>query len=124
RAMRTEWLNDRDMTAPYVSIAIFAAIVVALITAAILLTPAWNGDTIQFHLPLMRVFLSAHSLTVPAAIPYGYYPQGFEVLGTAAYALGGQAAAQFVNPAFFCLASLVLYRIARSCGVFRSWAVA
>ena len=124
RAMRAGWLNDHDMTAPHTSIAIFAAIVLALSTAAIFLTPAWNGDTIQFHLPLMRVFLSAHALTVPAAIPYGYYPQGFEVLGTAAYALGGQAAAQFVNPAFFFLASLVLYRIARSCGISRSWALA
>jgi hypothetical protein len=123
RAMRSGWLNDPDMTAPHVSVAIFAAIVLALITAATLLTPAWNGDTIQFHLPLMRVFLSAHALTVPAAIPYGYFPQGFEVLGTAAYALGGQAAAQFVSPVFFCLAGLVLYRIARGCGICRSWAL-
>jgi hypothetical protein len=123
RAMRSGWLSDPDATAPHVSIAIFAAIVLAIITAATLLTPAWNGDTIQFHIPLMRVYLSAHALTVPAAIPYGYYPQGFEVLAAAAYALAGQTAAQFVNPAFFCLAILVLYRIARCCGISRSWAV-
>jgi hypothetical protein len=124
RAMRSGWLNHQEMTAPHVSIALFAVIVLALIATATLLTPAWNGDTIQFHLPLMRVFLSAHALTVPPAIPYGYYPQGFEVLGAAAYALAGQTAAQFVNPAFFCLAILVLYRIARCCGISPSWAIA
>jgi|HubBroStandDraft_6_1064221.scaffolds.fasta_scaffold121737_1 hypothetical protein len=124
RAMRSGWLSDPDLTAPQVSIAVFAAIVFAIITAATLLTPAWNGDTVQFHLPLMRVFLSAHALTVPPAIPYGYYPQGFEVLAATAYALAGQIAAQFVNPAFFCLAILLLYRIARCCGVSRSWSAA
>jgi Dolichyl-phosphate-mannose-protein mannosyltransferase len=123
-AMRSGWLNDPGLAAPHASIAIFAAIVLALIGATTLLTPAWNGDTIQFHIPLMRVFLSAHALTVPPAIPYGYFPQGFEVLAAAVYALAGQIAAQFVNPAFFCLAILVLYRIARCCGVSRSWAVA
>ncbi len=122
--MRSGWLNDPGLAAPHASIAIFAAIVLALIGATTLLTPAWNGDTIQFHIPLMRVFLSAHALTVPPAIPYGYFPQGFEVLAAAAYALAGQSAAQFVNPAFFCLAILVLYRIARCCGTSRSWAVA
>jgi hypothetical protein len=124
RAMRSGWLSDQDLTAPHVSIAIFAAIVLALIAAATLLTPAWNGDTVQFHLPLMRVFLSAHALTVPPAIPYGYYPQGFEVVAATAYALAGQIAAQFVTPAFFCLAILLLYRIARCCGISRSWSVA
>lgn len=124
RAMHSGWLDDKDATAPHVSIAVFAAIVFALITAATLLTPAWNGDTVQFHLPLIRVFLAAHALTVPPTIPYGYFPQGFEVLAAGAYALAGQIAAQFVNPAFFCLAILVLYRIARTCGISRSWAVA
>ena len=123
RAMRRNWLSDPELTAPYVSIAIFAAIVFALITTATLLTPAWNGDTIQFHLPLMRVFLASHDLTVPRAISYGYFPQGFEVLATAAYAIAGQMAAQFVNPAFFCLGILMLYRIARCCGISRSWAI-
>ena len=124
RAMRRNWLSDPELTEPHVSIAVFAASVFALITAATLLTPAWNGDTIQFHLPLMRVFLASHDLTVPPAISYGYFPQGFEVLATAVYALAGQMAAQCVNPAFFCLGILVLYRIARCCAVTRSWAVA
>ena len=123
RAMRAGWLNDPDLTAPHVSIAIFAAIVLGIVTAATVLTPAWNGDTIQFHLALIRVFLSSHALTVPKAIPYGYFPQGFEVLAAAAYSLAGQTAAQFVNPMFFCCAILVLYRIVRLCGVARCWAV-
>jgi len=124
RGIRSGWLADEDITAPHVSIAVFTAIVLALITAATILTPAWNGDTIQFHLPLMRVFLAAHALTVPPTIPYGYYPQGFEVLAAGAFALAGQIAAQFVNPAFFCLSILLLYRIARHCGISRSWTVA
>jgi hypothetical protein len=123
RAMRAAWINDPDLTAPHVSVALFAAIILALITAATMLTPAWNGDTIEFHLALMRVFLAAHALTVPQAIPYGYFPQGFEILAATAYSLAGQIAAQFVNPAFFFLGILVLYRIARACGISRSWAV-
>jgi hypothetical protein len=123
RAMRRAWLNDPEMIEPQVSIAIFAAIVLALITAATLLTPAWNGDTIQLHLPLIRVFVSEHDLAVPAALSYGYFPQGFEVLAITEYALAGQAAAQCVSPAFFGLAMLVLYRIARGCGIPRSWAL-
>ena len=124
RAMYSGWLNDPDMTAPHVSIAVFAAIIFGLIAAATILTPAWNGDTVQFHLALIRVFFSSHALSVPRAIPYGYFPQGFEVLATAAYGIAGQTAAQFVNPIFFYCAILVLYRIARACGVSRSWAVA
>lgn len=102
----------------------FAAIILGLITMATLLTPAWNGDTIEFHLPLMRVFLAAHDLAVPRAIPYGHFPQGFEVLGMMSWAFAGQSAAQFVNPAFFGLGILFLYRIARACGISRSWAIA
>jgi Dolichyl-phosphate-mannose-protein mannosyltransferase len=124
RDARSRWIHDYAMTSPHVSVAVFAAIILALIATTTSLTPAWNGDSIEFHLPLMRVFLSTHDLTVPAAIPYGYYPQGFEVLAAAAFALAGQTAAQFVNPAFFCLAILALYRIARYCGISRSWAVA
>ncbi|HTW65424.1 MAG TPA: glycosyltransferase family 39 protein [Bryobacteraceae bacterium] len=124
RAMHRAWINDPDLIAPHVSVAMFAAIVFSLITAATLLTPAWNGDTIEFHLPLIRVFLAAHALTVPQAIPYGYFPQGFEVLAMGPYAFAGQIAAQFVNPVFFCLGSVILYRIARACGLARSWAVA
>jgi hypothetical protein len=123
RALRSRWIQDREITSPHVSIAVFASIILALIATTTLLTPAWNGDSIQFHLPLMRVFLSNHDLTVPSAIPYGYYPQGFEVLASAGFALGGQTAAQLVNPAFFCLAILALYRIARYCAISRSWAV-
>jgi hypothetical protein len=124
KTMRAAWLNDPDIRAPHVSIAMFAAIVLALLTTATLLTPAWNGDTVRFHLPLMRVFLSAHALTVPSVIPYGYFPQGFEVLGAAAYAFAGRPGAQFLNPAFFCIGLMLAYRIARECGIARSWAIA
>lgn len=123
RAVLSRWINDHEMTAPHVSVAVFAALLLAFLGTTMLLTPAWNGDSIQYHLPLMRVFLACHDLTVPRAIPYGYYPQGFEVLALGEFALAGQPAAQFLNPAFFCLAILALYRIARYCAISRSWAV-
>jgi hypothetical protein len=122
-ALRSRWILDPELSSPPASIAVFASIILALIAATTLLAPAWNGDSITFHLPLMRVFLANHDLAVPPAIPYGYYPQGFEVLGAAAFALGGQSAAQFVNPVFFCLGIFALYRIARYCAISRSWAV-
>jgi Dolichyl-phosphate-mannose-protein mannosyltransferase len=124
RALHTAWVSDPELIAPHVSVAMFAAVLLALITAATSLTPAWNGDTVEFHIPLIRVFFASHALTVPRAIPYGYFPQGFEVLAMMSYAFVGQIAAQFVNPLFFCLSIAVLYRIARACGISRSWAIA
>jgi hypothetical protein len=124
RSMRTAWIEDPETIAPHVSLAIFASIVLALFTAAAVLAPAWEGDAIRSHLALARAYLLQHSIAVPAALNYGYYPQGYEVLASAAYALGGQTAAQAINPVFFCLALLLVYKVARCCGIERSWAAA
>jgi hypothetical protein len=123
RTMNQAWKSDPELSSLHVSIAMFAAIVLSIISATTLLTPAWNGDTVQFHIPLIRVFLAQHALTVPAAIPYGYFPQGFELLAALPYALAGQIAAQFLNPALFAIGLLLLYRIARACDISRAWAL-
>ena len=122
-SMRSAWLADPEITASHVSLAVFVAIVLVLFTTAAVLTPAWDGDAIRSHLALARAYLIQHSAAAPPALNYGYYPQGFEVLASAAYALGGQPAAQMINPVFFCLALMLIYKIARSCGIARSWAV-
>lgn len=123
RSMRSAWIHDAETTAPQVSLAVFVAILLALFTAAAVIAPAWEGDAIRAHLALARAYLIQHSVAVPPALNYGYYPQGFEVLASAAYALGGQAAAQMINPVFFCLTLILIYKIARCCGISRSWAV-
>jgi len=124
QTMRTAWVADPESTAPQVSLAVILSLILALFTAAAVITPAWEGDAIRAHLALARAYLIEHSIAVPAPLNYGYYPQGFEVLLSAAYALGGQTAAQLVNPIFFCLALALAYRIARTCGIARSWSAA
>ena len=123
RWMRKAWVEEPEVAAPHVSLAVFTAIILALLTSAAVLTPAWDGDAIRAHLALARAYLIQHSVAAPPSLNYAYYPQGFEVLVSAAYALGGQTAAQMINPLFFCLALGVLYKIARVCGISRPWAV-
>lgn len=124
RALCAAWAGDSALRSPLVSAAVFSAVLLAIFAALELLTPAWNGDTIRFHLPLAMHYLQAHSLDAPRTITYGYFPQSFEVLMTAALALGGQTAAQAVNPLLFCITLSLLFAIARWCGATRASAVA
>jgi len=106
-----------------VGAAVFGAFLLVTLACIAWLTPAWNGDSIRFHMPLVRSYLWSHSLAVPAAIPYGYNPQGFEVLALLAWAVGGPNAAQAMSPLFFLLAIVTAFSLAEICGIERKWAV-
>jgi hypothetical protein len=117
------WGQAEDVRAAHLGGLMFAAFVLVVLACLVWLTPAWNGDSIRFHLPLIRSYLGSHSLDVPETIPYGYNPQGFEVLAVLPYALGGLGAAQALGPLFFLFALLIAYQLGRSCGIERPWAV-
>ncbi len=93
---------------------IFAAIFI-LIALPVILVPSLAFDVLRYHLPAVRLYSLGHKLVPVPFSDYSYYPQGVEVLMTAAYSLGKQAAAQMVTPAISLLSILAIYRILRNC---------
>ncbi len=106
------------------------------------MAPATATDPISFHMPAARHYLATGELTPLPILPgvyqegsrrlfslghsaaYFYYPQSFEALLTAVWALAGQPAAQLISPLFALLAWLALLAIGRRCGLSRTAAVA
>ena len=80
------------------------------------LSPTLVLDAIKMHLPSSEFYVATHALQPVLQLNYSYFPQGFEVLMAAAYALGGQPAAQLVAPIFLLGFLLVLFQIAKFCG--------
>lgn len=117
------WRQGEELKQSCVGVAVFAALILTVMAALAWLTPTSSGDPVRMHLSLVRVFLAQHSLDVPAVIPYGYFPQGFEVLAAMAYALGGQFAAQGMELVFFALLLRLVFSVARACGATRGWAI-
>ncbi len=69
------------------------------------------------HLPAIRYYASEHALLPVPFLDYSYFPQSVESLMTLAYSLGGQPAAQVVNPLFFALTLLLAFAVARVCKI-------
>lgn len=123
RRMGRGWADAPELKSSSVGLAVFSSAILVTFACVAWLTPTWFGDSVRFHLPLVLSYLKSHSIAVPDLIPYGYYPQGFEVLATLGYALGGQVAAQGIEPLFFLIAVALLIQIARACGTSRKWAI-
>lgn len=117
------WAGAPELKSSSVGLAMFFAGILVIFACLVWLTPTWFGDSIQYHLPLVLSYLKSHSIAVPEVNPYGYYPQGFEVLAVLGYALGGQEAAQGIEPLFFLIGVALLICIARACGMPRPWAI-
>jgi hypothetical protein len=79
------------------------------------LAPTLVMDAVKMHLPAAQFYVAVHALEPVSAMEYSYYPQGFEILMTAAYALGAQPAAQMITPVFFLALLLILFEIAQLC---------
>ena len=80
------------------------------------LTPTLILDALKMHLPSTQTYVALHAFQAVPELRYSYFPQGFEVLMAAAYALGAQPAAQLVTPIFFFAFLLVLFAVAKLCG--------
>ena len=74
-----------------------------------------SWDAMKMHLPLAQYYLQSHALEPKPDLIYSYFPQATESMLALAWALGGQAAAQFIAPMFFLLALLALWILARDC---------
>jgi hypothetical protein len=90
-----------------------AGVLCGTITA---LAPTLVMDAVKMHLPSAQAYVALHVFQPVPDLPYSYYPQGFEVLLAAVYALGAQPAAQLVTPIFFFAFLLVLFEVAKLCG--------
>ena len=124
RALNRAWASSDELRLPMIGVAVSFAGVFLVLGVLVSLAPSVAHDPVVMHLP-SAMFYSAKQALVPLAdLDYSYFPQGFEVLMTAACMFAGQAAAQMISPALFGLTALLVFAIARECGLSRAPAVA
>jgi len=111
------WRNAASLRHPLAGIAIVFGFVAAVCALMLALAPSIAFDPVAVHLPSIQFYLQLHALRPVTGIDYSYFPQGFEMLWTWAYALAGQPAAQLMSALFFPLFLLALARLARDCGL-------
>ncbi len=109
---------------PLAGIAFVFAALAAACALAVALSPSIAFDPLAMHLASARYYAEQHALLTLPTVEESYFPQGFEVLGAMVWSLGGQAAAQLISPLFWILALLLLFLIARSCGLNKAAAFA
>jgi hypothetical protein len=102
---------------PLAGIAFVFSILGAVSALAVALSPSIAFDPLAVHLAAARYYSAQHALAVLPTLPESYYPQGGEVLMALAWSFGGQPAAQLISPLFWILSLLLLFLIARSCGL-------
>ena len=118
------WASTTDLKQPWMAALIAFAGISLVCSMMVTLAPSLTHDTLMSHLPAVRFYAAEQALKPLSFSSYSYYPQGFEVLMTLAYVLGGQPAAQMVSPLFFGLTLLLAFALARECGVAPAPAVA
>ena len=101
--------------APYGLLIVFAFGFVT-ITLFSTLTPTLVYDAKIFHLPSIRYYDAIHALQPVPFMTYSFFPQGTEVLQTAAYSLCGQYGASMISPAAFLVTLMLVYGIVRWAG--------
>ncbi len=102
---------------PLAGIAFVFAVLAAVSALAVALSPSIAFDPLATHLALARYYSAQHLLETLPTVAESYYPQGSEVLMALGWSLGGQPAAQLISPLFWVLSLLLLFQIARSCGL-------
>jgi hypothetical protein len=99
---------------PMAGIAVQFAFLGLACSLAVLLSPSIAFDPLGMHLPAARQYAEQHRLEPLASLDYSYFPQGFEVVMSLAWSLGGQPAAQMISPLFYAQFLLMLFAIART----------
>jgi 4-amino-4-deoxy-L-arabinose transferase-like glycosyltransferase len=100
---------------PWCGIGVLFLAAGVLCAAMAAVTPTLVFDALKMHLVSTQTYVAVHALQPVPLLPYSYYPQGFEVLMSAAFALGGLPAAQMITPIFFVAFLLILVEIAKLC---------
>jgi Dolichyl-phosphate-mannose-protein mannosyltransferase len=117
RALNLRWRDSKDLTHPLAGVAIVFGFVATICTLMVMLVPSIILDAVSLHLPSVEYYAWQNALKPVPEIDYSYFPQGIETLWTLAYALAGQAAAQMISALFFLIFLMVLFRLARECGL-------
>jgi len=120
RSLGRTWAEDPGLGSALVGTSVFFVAVSVVVAMILILAPSVAHDSLMMHIPAARHYASEHALTPLPFQSYSYYPQGIEVLMTAAYVLGGRAAVQFVHPIFFLLTLGAVASIGRCIGTSRS----
>jgi len=116
-AVRRAFAPTDEFRHPLAGVVFVFAILGAAAAMAVVLAPSIAFDPLAMHLASARDYAQAHALEVIPSLDYSYFPQGGEVLMALAWSLGGQPAAQMISPLFSILFLLLLFAIARSCGL-------
>jgi hypothetical protein len=124
KAIRQILLEKGVPAHPIAGLAFVFAVLGAGAALAVALSPSIAFDPLAVHLAAARYYAAQHALEPLPTMVESYFPQGCEVLMALAWSLGGQPAAQLVSPLFWLLSLLLLFLIARSCGLNRAAAFA
>jgi hypothetical protein len=116
RALFRRWGELEDLRRPIVGLLIPFAAILTLCTTLVMLAPTLSWDAMKLHLPLSQYYLQVHALEPKPGLNYSFFPQATESIFALAWALGGQAAAQFISPVFFAWSMLAVWILARDCG--------
>jgi hypothetical protein len=116
RSAGSKWASLESQHQAVVAFAVFYLGVFAFITGLSIVTPTTNGDAVRAHLGLAKMYLQTGNIEPAPFLDYSYNPQAFEVLMSAFWSLGGQPAAQMLNPLQFIALLLIVYGIGREIG--------
>ena len=116
-AVRRSLKPTAEFRHPLAGVVFIFAILAIAAALAVVLAPSIAFDPLAMHLASARDYAQTHALEVIPSLDYSYFPQGAEVLMALAWSLGGQPAAQMISPLFSILSLLLLFAIARSCGL-------
>jgi hypothetical protein len=111
---RFDWRGD------WPALPAFFGVLFAGLGGAALVMPVWTGDAVRFHLMLSRLYAESGGLTPPQFEMYGYYPQAFELLGSWALLLGGEAGPQLIPGLEFVAFLGLVYECGRLLGMGRA----
>jgi hypothetical protein len=106
-----------EMESPIAGLAVVFIAVAAVCTVAVTVAPSVAFDPLATHLAAAKFYALRHALLPLPSTSYSYYPQGCETLMALSYGLAGQAGAQFVSPLFWVLLLILVFALARECGL-------
>jgi hypothetical protein len=102
----------------------FAALVMIGCVNLVMLTPSIYYDAFATHLATAHYYELHHTLEPVPLMTYSGFPQGFELLMTAAGLFAGQAGEQMISPLFLMLTLAAIYALARELSASRQIATA
>ncbi len=117
RALQRRWRASPGMAHPIAGVAMVFAFLATICTLMVMLVPSIIVDPVFLHLPSVQYYSLQHALRPVPGIDYSYFPQGIETIWTLVYALAGQASAQMISALFFLVFLIILFRLARECGL-------